>query len=252
MHHPTGDSDFEEALEQVANLVRAAQGVAVLTGAGISAESGLATFRGAGGLWEGHRVEDVATPRAFAADPALVWRFYNLRRANLRTVQPNPGHQALVDLEKRLGPRFTLITQNVDGLHQQAGSENVLEIHGALRRVRCSGCGRTEDRGTEPLPDLPTCAECGALLRPDVVWFEEMLPAQIWQRAETAARRCQCLLVVGTSAVVYPAAGLIDHARASSAKVIEVNLTPTSATAAVDVALHGPSGKVLPDLIRRL
>src|SRR5438067_4726934 len=130
MHYPVANDDLEEALERAACLVRAARRVAALTGAGISAESGLATFRGAGGLWEGHRVEDVATPRAFARDPSLVWRFYNLRRANLREVQPNPGHHALVALEKRLGPYgFTLITQNVDGLQQAAGSRRVLEIH---------------------------------------------------------------------------------------------------------------------------
>jgi NAD-dependent deacetylase len=239
-------------MDEVVKLLRSAQRVAVLTGAGISAESGLATFRGAGGLWEGQRVEDVATPSAFARDPRLVWRFYNLRRANLAKVQPNPGHQALVTLEQRLGDGFTLVTQNVDGLHQQAGSSNVLEIHGAIRRVRCTGCGVTEDRGTLELPDLPACAACGHLLRPDVVWFEERLPPGIWSRAEQAVSNCQCLLVVGTSALVYPAAGLIDTAQAAGAKVIEINVTPTSATAGVDVALQGPSGKVLPELLSRL
>jgi NAD-dependent deacetylase len=252
MHHPVGSNDFDEALERAACLVRAARQVAVLTGAGISAESGLATFRGAGGLWEGHRVEDVATPRAFAGDPGLVWRFYNLRRANLAKVQPNPGHHALVDLEKRFADGFTLITQNVDGLHQSAGSKNVLEIHGALRRVRCTGCARIEDRGVQALPDLPKCRECGALLRPDVVWFEEMLPAKVWAGAELAVQHCQCLLVVGTSAVVYPAAGLIDTAQGCHAKVIEVNPTATAATSSVDIALQGPSGKILPDLLKRL
>ncbi len=252
MYHHVGSNDFDEALEQAAGLLRAAQRVGVLTGAGISAESGLATFRGAGGLWEGQRVEDVATPRAFARDPALVWRFYNLRRANLGGVVPNPGHHALVDLEKRLGTGFTLVTQNVDGLHQAAGSKNVLEIHGAIRRVRCTGCGLVEDRGTLALADLPRCEKCDALLRPDVVWFEEMLPEDIWASAESAIMRCQCFLVVGTSAVVYPAAGLIDTAHTWEAKVIEVNLTPTLASSIVDVSIQGPSGKVLPDLVQRL
>jgi len=252
MHDPVDSSGFDEALERAARLVRASQRLAVLTGAGISAESGLATFRGAGGLWEGHRVEDVATPRAFEADPALVWRFYNLRRANLAKVLPNPGHHALVQIEQRFQDGFTLVTQNVDGLHQAAGSLNVLEIHGALRRVRCTGCGRVEDRGVEALSELPSCRHCGALLRPDVVWFEEMLPPGVWSQAERAVQRCQCLLVVGTSAVVYPAAGLIDQARRWGARVIEVNLAMTEATASVDVALHGPSGTILPDLIKRL
>lgn len=252
MHPPLGDSELDEALEKAAAVLRAAQRVAVLTGAGISAESGLATFRGQGGLWEGHRVEDVATPRAFAKDPALVWRFYNLRRAHRATVAPNLGHRALVDLEDRFGEHFTLITQNVDGLHQEAGSRHVLEIHGSLRRVRCTGCERVTDRGTETLLDLPPCEECNALLRPDVVWFEEMLPAPIWSEAELAVRRCQCLLVVGTSAMVYPAASLIDLAHEKKATVIEVNVQPTPATGRVDVCLRGPSGKVLPELVKRL
>src|SRR5205814_1706615 len=161
------------------------------------------------------------------ADPALVWRFYNLRRTNLAKVLPNAGHHALVRLEERLQEDFALITQNVDGLHQAAGSKNVLEIHGALRCVRCTGCGLVEDRGVQALSDLPQCRECAALLRPDVVWFEEMLPPKVWAQAELAVQRCQCLLVVGTSALVYPAAGLIDQAHGCNAKVIEVNLTPT-------------------------
>jgi NAD-dependent deacetylase len=224
----------------------------VLTGAGISAESGLATFRGAGGLWEGHRVEDVATPRAFWRDPALVWRFYNLRRANLATVLPNPGHQALVELEQRLELNFTLVTQNVDGLHQAAGSRNVLEIHGAIRRVRCSGCAVVTDRGVEALPDMPRCHACGELLRPDVVWFEEALPEDIWQSAVDAVQSCDCFLVIGTSAVVYPAAGLIDVAKMRGANVIEVNLEPSAASGRVDVLLLGPSGTTLPELVRRM
>ena len=171
----------DAALEHAARLLRPAKKVAVLTGAGISAESGLATFRGQGGLWEGHRVEDVATPWAFLRDPALVWRFYNLRRANLAAVQPNPGHLALAALEQRLGPNFTLVTQNVDGLHQAAGNENVLEIHGSIRRVRCSVCAFVADNAVIALPDLPRCESCNALLRPDVVWFGEPLPGEIWR-----------------------------------------------------------------------
>ncbi|MCS7046263.1 MAG: NAD-dependent deacylase [Gemmataceae bacterium] len=242
--------DLQAALTRAAALVGAARRLAVLTGAGISAESGIATFRGAGGLWEGYRVEDVATPRAFQRDPALVWRFYNLRRANLASVAPNPGHHALAMLERRFPPgNFTLITQNVDGLHQAAGSRNVLEIHGAIRRVRCTGCGLNEDRGTAPLPDLPKCERCGALLRPDVVWFEEMLPADVWRRADEAVRASNCLLVVGTSAVVYPAAGLIDVARAGGSDIIEVNLETTPASCHADVILRGPSGQLLPRLL---
>lgn len=257
MHPPVEPDDLADGLERAAQALRAAERVAVLTGAGISAESGLATFRGAGGLWEGHRVEDVATPWAFERDPELVWRFYHARRAGLREAQPNPGHLALVALEQRFGERFTLITQNVDGLHRSAGSRRVLEIHGALARVRCIGCGETEDRGTEPLEDLPRHS-CGALLRPDVVWFHEPLPEALWAEAERAARACDCFLVVGTSAIVYPAANLIPLARVrtrrsgQTTQVIEVNLTPTAASAHADVTLCGPAGQVLPELVQRL
>jgi NAD-dependent deacetylase len=246
-------AELEVALENAAGMLRRAKRVAVMTGAGVSAESGLPTFRGGGGLWEGHRVEDVATPGAFRRDPTLVWRFYHARRAKLWSVQPNPGHLALVALEERLGPgRFTLITQNVDGLHRAAGSKRVLELHGNLSRVRCSGCDRVEDRPHEALDELPRCTHCRQLLRPDVVWFGEALPRDIWAEAELAAAQCDCFLVVGTSAIVYPAAGLVHQAKAQGAGVIEVNLTETEASDTADVSLFGPSGEILPRLIERM
>jgi NAD-dependent deacetylase len=252
MHHPIHAEDLPEAVGRAAELMRPAQRVAVMTGAGVSAESGLATFRGAGGLWEGHRIDEVATPSAFRRNPALVWRFYNARRASLRAAQPNAGHHALVRLEERLGGGITLLTQNVDGLHQAAGSKRVLELHGSLRRVRCSGCGAVGDRAAEPLDELPQCAACGQLLRPDVVWFEEPLPEDVWEDAEQAASRCECFVVVGTSAVVYPAAGLILRARKQGAGVIEINLERTAASAQADVSLFGPAGEVLPALLAAL
>jgi NAD-dependent deacetylase len=253
MHHPIDTGERDSALEQAAALLRRAGAVAVLTGAGVSAESGLATFRGGGGLWQGHRVEDVATPQAFRRDPALVWRFYNGRRADLRAARPNPGHYALAALEERFAPgRFTLATQNVDGLHRAAGSRRVLELHGSLARVRCTGCAFAEDRGGEALDDLPRCPGCGGLLRPDVVWFDEPLPEGVWEQAEEAAARCDCFLVVGTSAVVYPAAGLIEVARDRGAAVIEVNLEATAASVRAGVRLYGPSGQLLPQLLERL
>jgi NAD-dependent deacetylase len=250
MHPPVDADDLDAALARAADVLRRAARVAVLTGAGVSAESGVPTFRGGGGLWEGSRVEDVATPHAFDRDPARVWRFYHARRAALRAVQPNPGHRALVELEHRWGEHFTLITQNVDGLHRAAGSRRVLELHGALARVRCTHCGRTEDRGGEELPALPRCGECGQLLRPDVVWFDEALPDGVWRAGAEAAAACECFLVAGTSAVVYPAAGLIDVARAAGAGVVEVNLE--SAAGGGVVGLYGPSGVVLPRLAERL
>jgi NAD-dependent deacetylase len=251
MHPPVEPESLTEALDRAAAMLRAAERVAVLTGAGISAESGLATFRNTGGLWEGHRVEDVATPFAFERNPEMVWRFYNSRRADLRTARPNPGHLALVELEERLGDHFCLITQNVDGLHRLAGSRRLLELHGNLAQVRCTGCKRVEDRGSEELPDLPRCTACGELLRPAVVWFYEPLPEATWAEAELAVRCCQCFLVVGTSAVVYPAAGLIEKAQASGAQIIEVNVEPTAVSRQADVGLYGKSGELLPQLVQR-
>ena len=235
MHPSVGESD-EAALDRAVELLRCARRVAVLTGAGVSAESGVPTFRGSTGLWEGHAIEDVATPEAFVRDPALVWRFYNARRANLRTVQPNAGHSALVRLEERWGPEeFTLCTQNIDGLHRAVGSRNVLELHGNLGRVRCTGCGTVEDRPGETLDELPRCRGCAALLRPDIVWFHEALPQDVWRQAGRAAGLCDCFLVVGTSAVVYPAAGLVGlaptrrpHPRSQSGRIRRQRLSLTS------------------------
>ncbi len=171
---------------------------------------------------------------------------------NLAQAQPNAGHRALVALEERFGERFTLATQNVDGLHQAAGSRRVFELHGSLREVRCTACDGIDDRGTELLPDLPRCAACGALLRPAVVWFEEALPDREWQAAQEAVERCDCFLVVGTSAIVFPAAGLIHQAHYAGAKVIEINLEKTGASAAADAGLYGPAGEILPQLVERL
>lgn len=253
MHPPVDSGELEANLQRAVTALRQAQRVAVLTGAGVSAESGVATFRGSGGLWEGHRIEEVATPQAFEINPTLVWRFYNLRRAGLRAVCPNPGHYALARMEQHwYGDRFAVVTQNIDGLHRAAGSQRVLEIHGNLARVRCTSCGTTTDRGCEPLADLPKCHDCGALLRPDVVWFNEMLPEDIWTESCEQVGRCDCFLVVGTSAVVYPAAGLIGLAHRAGAAVIEVNLEPTEARVHGTIGLYGPSGVILPQLVQQL
>jgi NAD-dependent deacetylase len=241
-------------LERAAEVLHGAARVCVLTGAGVSAESGVPTFRASDGLWEGHRIEDVATPRGFLRDPRLVWAFYHARRANVVTVKPNPGHYALAKLEERWSDRFTLVTQNVDGLHRVAGTKNLLEIHGSLYRTRCTGCAEVADRGLEPLGELPHCA-CGGLLRPDIVWFEEALPEDVWSAAAHAAHECNVFLVVGTSAVVHPAASLVPIAKRSKspgATVIEVNLTQTEASNLADIGLYGPSGQVLPLLVERL
>ena len=253
MDSPVDTDDLERALDRAADCLRKSKRIAVLTGAGVSAESGVPTFRGGGGLWEGQRVEDVATPSAFSRDPRLVWRFYNARRAGLRSVRPNAGHFALAALERHWGEEhFTLATQNVDGLHRAAGSRHVLELHGTLSRVRCTHCSLVEDRGEEELDELPHCPECGHLLRPDIVWFHEMLPERVWLDAARAAAECGTFLVVGTSAVVYPAASLADMARTVGANIIEVNLEKTSAAVGGAIGLYGPSGHILPRLAERL
>lgn len=253
MHPPIDEEPSDQDIGRAADLLRGANRVAVLTGAGVSAESGVPTFRGAGGLWEGHHVQEVATPEAFAHDPAMVWRFYNMRRAALWKVSPNPGHYALAAMEARWGPdRFTVCTQNIDGLHRAAGSTNVLELHGNLARVRCVHCDYKEERRGETLPDLPHCERCQQMLRPDIVWFHEILPEDVWRAAAHSAETCDCFLVAGTTAIVYPAAGLVDIARAVGAKVIEVNLETSAVSARVDVSLRGKSGAILPRLVEAL
>jgi NAD-dependent deacetylase len=245
------NAEFE--LERAIDFLRKASSLAVLTGAGVSAESGVPTFRDANGLWEGHAVEDVATPHAFRRDPKLVWKFYNQRRDNLRTVEPNAGHFALARLEQRFdSDRFALVTQNVDGLHRRAGSRSIYELHGNIARTRCTGCGQITDRGLEPLGDLPQCHSCGQLLRPDIVWFTESLPGDIWELAENMVANFDVLLVVGTSAIVYPAAGLIHTAKVHNRYVIECNVQSTPASSLADVTLLGKSGEVLPQLLSML
>ena len=228
--------------------LRQARSIAVLTGAGVSAESGVPTFRGAGGLWRRHRAESLATPEAFARDPKLVWEWYDWRRGVLADVKPNPGHFALAELEKR-SPNFTLITQNVDGLHELAGSCNVLRVHGSIWALRCLNCGREEENRQSPLGELPPHCACGGMLRPAVVWFGESLPQDVWKQAEATARACDLLLVIGTSAVVYPAAGLSQLAKSSGARVVEINIAETALSREIDEFLLGPSGEVLPQLI---
>jgi NAD-dependent deacetylase len=222
--------------------------VVVLTGAGISAESGVPTFRGETGLWRQYRPEELATPGAFARDPKLVWEWYDWRRGLIGACQPNPAHQTLAQMETKL-PDFTLITQNVDGLHPLAGSQRVLELHGNIWRMRCIRERTKHVDRTTPLPELPPrCANCGALLRPDVVWFGEALPAGVLEAAFAAADTCEIMLVVGTSAVVQPAATLPLIAKQVGAALVEINPQPTPLSDYVDLSLRQPAAQALPRL----
>lgn len=240
----------DNAIERAREWLRTASRAAALTGAGISAESGIPTFRGAGGLWRNFRPEDLATPGAFARDPKTVWEWYDWRRGLIRDAKPNLGHYALAQLERRMGGRFVLITQNVDGLHNRAGSERVLKLHGDIWWTLCTACGDVRSDFRVPLPELPPrCAACGGLLRPGVVWFGEPLPARTWEQAEEAARTCDVLIVAGTSAVVYPAASLAPLAKRHGARIIEINTEATPLSGEADLCLKGPSGEILPQII---
>jgi NAD-dependent deacetylase len=224
--------------------------VAVLTGAGISAEAGVPTFRGEDGLWRRFRPEELATVDAFLKNPALVWEWYNYRRRIVTEVQPNPGHLALAELEK-LVPDFAVITQNVDGLHQRAGSRKVLELHGNILRSRCMRCGKLYTELTFENGEVPRC-ECGGLIRPDVVWFGEMLPQDVLEEAYHYARTASVFLSVGTSALVQPAASLPLEARAYGAYVVEINPETTPITHEVDEHISGKAGEILPKLVETL
>jgi len=230
------------------SLIRSGDPVVALTGAGVSAESGLATFRGPEGIWEGQDPMELATPEAFRDDPLTVWRFYAWRRSQAAKASPNHAHRALAAYE-RAHSNFHLITQNVDGLHEASGSKNVLRLHGSLWRLRCSEEGREFDDRRADLGQLPPRCECGALLRPAVVWFGEPLPMDILEAAEEVARLAKLILVAGTSSLVYPAAALPQIARSAGAYVVEINPEPTPLSQHADERLAGPAGEILPLLI---
>jgi NAD-dependent deacetylase len=218
--------------------------VVVLTGAGVSAESGLPTFRDADGLWEGHRVEDVATPEAYEYQPSVVHRFYDARRAALAVVEPNAAHRSLARLESALGDDLLVVTQNIDDLHERGGSTRVLHMHGELRSALCRGC-RGRVVWTEDLADYPPCPRCGvAELRPDVVWFGET-PHQM-DRIFAALDEADVFVSVGTSGAVYPAAGFVQYAGARGARTIELNLEPSAGSHLFDDARHGPASLLVP------
>ena len=239
--------NMDEQVQRLAARLTAGR-VTVLTGAGVSAASGVPTFRGVGGLWRQRRPEDLATPEAFARDPELVWEWYDWRRQHVAACEPNPAHDTIAAWSQALDG-FTLITQNVDGLHERAGTRNVLRFHGSIWNLRCwQQCGGTpgswEDR-TTPLPERPPrCPFCGELARPGVVWFGEAIDPEVLERSVDATD-CALFLTVGTSALVHPAASLVARAKAQGAFTAEINLETTPASGVVDLAMHGPAEEIL-------
>ena len=239
-----------EGLSQLAATIKNTGSCVVLTGAGISAESGVPTFRGKEGLWGKFRAEELATMEAFSANSRLVWEWYNWRRDLMKNVKPNPGHLALTDLEQMLD-HFVLITQNVDGLHRRAETQSILELHGNIYRNKCVECDKPYTGSDEINPDnIPTCILCGGKIRPDVVWFGEMLNPKVIDQAFLESERADVFLVVGTSAIVHPAASLPETAKRHGATVAEVNLEETPLTSLADYHFSAAAGEFLPDLVR--
>jgi NAD-dependent deacetylase len=239
-------------MEKMPDLIKAAEilsqseRLAVLTGAGISAESGIPTFRGEEGLWKKYRAEDLATPEAFDRDPKLIWEWYDWRRGIFASKDPNSGHHVIAEWE-RVFPSLALITQNIDGLHKRAGSENIIELHGNAWKLRCTEENTITENYDVPLKENPPlCSVCGALLRPHVVWFGEALDADIIRQASLLSSTCDTMLVIGTSALVQPAASLPFSALNRGTKVIEINPASTPLTSYVDFSFRGKSGEILP------
>jgi NAD-dependent deacetylase len=244
-------SDLKTAIETAAGFLRGARSVVVSTGAGISKESGIPTFRDApNALWENFDPEKLASPEGFLDDPPLVWRWYEERRRMIAEAQPNPGHTAIARLEGHFD-RFVVVTQNIDDLHRKAGSKNIIEMHGNIFRYKCFDMGHPIDELPQDDRVPPRC-RCGSMIRPDVVWFGEMLPEEAVERAYRALQTCDVMLVVGTSGIVYPVAGFPEVARRAGARIIEVNPEETPITLLVDVFLEGAAGEVLPRLADEL
>ena len=227
--------------------LREARSVVAFTGAGVSAESGVPTFRGTDGIWKKFKPEELASMEAFVRNPALVWEWYSHRKKIIAEIAPNAGHYALARMEQMI-PRFAVITQNIDNLHRRAGSRTVHELHGNIERSYCMRCGTPSTGEAVPGAGTPKCTQCGGLVRPDVVWFGELLPDDVWEASVRACAAADVFLSVGTSAVVYPAASLPLMAKEQGAFVVEINPEPTPLTSRADLFLQGPSGVILPEL----
>ncbi|GAI00629.1 unnamed protein product [marine sediment metagenome] len=240
-------------IEKVIEILNSSKSLFILTGAGISAESGIPTFRGTDGLWKNYSATDLATPEAFEKNPELVWEWYHWRQGIILKAEPNPAHFAVAELEKKFN-NFLLLTQNVDNLHRRAGSKKVLELHGNIFRARCLSCGRIVHHQIEPgkeIINLPKC-DCEGLLRPDIVWFGEQIPQDIWQASLEFLSAADTSIICGTSGIVWPAAAIPEMAKKNRAKIIEINLEPTPISSIVDVSILGKAGKILPLIIQTL
>lgn len=246
----SGPATSAPSLDTVVDHLRRARAVCVLTGAGVSAESGIPTFRGGDGLWDRYDPAELASEAGFRRDPRLVWEWYAFRQRAIASARPNAAHETIAAMERHY-PRFTLVTQNVDGLHQRAGNAKVVELHGSIWRTRCTRDG-TVAAISEPLTSVPPMCRCGALLRPDVTWFGEPLDRTALETAMSAASGADVLLVVGTSSAVYPAAALPGLTRKAGGKVIELNLEPTPLSAIADASRFGEAGTLLPSIWSRI
>lgn len=233
-------------LEKIADKLKQSEKIIFVTGAGISQESGIPTFRGKDGLWRKYDPMKLATIDAFYEDPKLVWEWYEERRRNILAAKPNPGHIAIADLEKKKPVR--VLTQNIDGLHQRAGSKNVYELHGSIITIKCTSCD-FKDTISSSFSELPPLCKCGSILRPDVVWFGESLPQDVWQAAISEASSCDTMIVVGTSLAVSPANLLPVYAKQNGAILVEVNPEETAMSGSMDISIRSSAAKALPELV---
>ncbi len=233
-------------LESIKDRIKDIEKIVFVTGAGISQESGIPTFRGKDGLWRNYDVMRLATIDAFYDNPKLVWEWYNERRRNIFAAQPNLGHKAIAELEEYA--KVTVLTQNIDGLHQKAGSSKVLELHGSIVKIKCSVCD-FEDEMTEEFSEIPPLCRCGNILRPDVVWFGEALPQDVWQKAMIFAEQCDLMVITGTSLVVSPANTLPIYAKENNAMLIEVNPKNTEMSSEMDLSIRDTSAAALPEFV---
>ena len=235
--------------EEIKNKLKSAKKIVFVTGAGISQESGIPTFRGKDGFWRKYDPMKLATIDAFYEDPKLVWEWYEERRNNILTAKPNPGHYAIAELEKF--SQVIVLTQNIDGLHQRAGSKNVLELHGSIIRIKCTVCD-FQDEIVSNFSDLPPRCKCGNILRPDVVWFGESLPQDVWSQAITESNSCDIMIIAGTSLVVSPANTLPIYAKQNGALLIEVNPEHTVMSDEMDISIRDSSANILPKLVEQI